>query len=118
MASCSPPTPHWSGPGPSSAGAGRPTGRSRCAGARTRPGSPCPAELAHNRAVTEPRTRIQLCGRLEIEIEGERLEQALPGRQGRLLFAYLALNRDRPLRRDELVEALWPGEGGPAAGES
>jgi DNA-binding SARP family transcriptional activator len=56
------------------------------------------------------RTRIELCGRLAIEIEGERLEQALPGRQGRLLFAYLALNRRRPVRRDELIDALWPDQ--------
>jgi DNA-binding SARP family transcriptional activator len=32
----------------------------------------------------------------------------LPGRQGRLLFAYLAVNRDRVASRDELTEALWP----------
>ena len=32
----------------------------------------------------------------------------LPGRQGRLLFAYLAVNRDRVASRDELAEALWP----------
>jgi DNA-binding SARP family transcriptional activator len=27
-----------------------------------------------------------------------------------MLLVYLAANRDRPLSRDELVEALWPGE--------
>jgi DNA-binding SARP family transcriptional activator len=32
-----------------------------------------------------------------------------------LLFAYLALNRDRALTRDELVEALWPYSTPPAA---
>lgn len=32
----------------------------------------------------------------------------MPGRQGRLLFAYLAVNRDRVAGRDELAEALWP----------
>lgn len=32
----------------------------------------------------------------------------MPSRQGRLLFAYLALNRDRAASRDELVDALWP----------
>src|SRR4051794_38489310 len=51
-------------------------------------------------------TRIQLCGRLEALIEGTRVEDRLRGRQGRLLFAYLVLNRDRPVRRDELAEAL------------
>ena len=39
---------------------------------------------------------------------GRRIERELPGRQGRLLFAYLAVNRDRVASRDELAEALWP----------
>jgi DNA-binding SARP family transcriptional activator len=55
-----------------------------------------------------PYTRIQLCGPTVIERAGERLEGRLPGRQGRLLFAYLALNRHRLAGRDELVEVLWP----------
>ena len=55
-----------------------------------------------------PPTRIQLCGRTVIEGGGERLEGRLPGRQGRLLFAYLVLNRHRQTERDELVGALWP----------
>jgi DNA-binding SARP family transcriptional activator len=42
------------------------------------------------------------------EIDGRRVEQDLPGRQGRLLFVYLVANRLRPTSRDELVEALWP----------
>jgi DNA-binding SARP family transcriptional activator len=50
-----------------------------------------------------------LCGRLVVELGGRRVEAALPGRQGRLLFAYLVVNRLRPVTRDELVEALWPG---------
>jgi DNA-binding SARP family transcriptional activator len=57
---------------------------------------------------TEPRTRVQLCGRFAVELEGQRIEGRLPSRQGRLLFAYLALNRDRVATREELVEALWP----------
>jgi pentatricopeptide repeat protein len=52
-------------------------------------------------------TRIQLCGGLTVEIDGERVESALPGRQGRLLLAYLVLNRGRPVRRDELIDVLW-----------
>jgi DNA-binding SARP family transcriptional activator len=55
-------------------------------------------------------TRIHLCGRLVARIDGERVESALPGRQGRLLFAYLALARARPTTREELTLALWPGE--------
>src|SRR5689334_11804419 len=62
-------------------------------------------------------TRIQLCGHLLVEIEGQRVESALPGRQGRLLVAYLVLNRDRPVRRDELVEALWP-DAQPSSGDA
>src|SRR5918994_5763597 len=54
--------------------------------------------------------RVQLCGRLQVEWDGERLEEALPGRQGRLLFAFLVLHRERLVRRDELVEALWSEE--------
>ncbi|MBV9916485.1 MAG: winged helix-turn-helix domain-containing protein [Solirubrobacterales bacterium] len=54
------------------------------------------------------RTRIQLCGRFVLELEGRRIEARLPSRQGRLLFAYLALNRDCAATRDELVDALWP----------
>src|SRR3954451_9677840 len=65
-----------------------------------------------------PRTRIELCGRLLVEIDGEGLQTALPGRQGRLLFAYLVLNRDRPVRRDELVDALWSENGQPESAEA
>lgn len=55
-------------------------------------------------------TRIQLCGRLAVEVEGRRIEDALPGRQGRLLFAYLVAERLRPVRREALIEVLWPGK--------
>ena len=68
--------------------------------------------------VVREATRIQLCGRLIVELQGRRLEDTLRGRQGRLLFAYLALHRDRPVRRDELAEALWSGKGAPPAYES
>jgi DNA-binding SARP family transcriptional activator len=53
---------------------------------------------------------IQLCGRFAVDLDGERVEKKLPGRQGRLLFAYLVLNRDRVVGRSELVDAVWPGE--------
>ena len=52
--------------------------------------------------------RIRLCGRLEVELGGERVEQRLPGRQGPLVLAVLAVNRERPVSRDELIGALWP----------
>src|SRR5579862_1688207 len=51
--------------------------------------------------------RIQICGALAIERDGERLETRLPGRQGRLMFTYLVVNRHRHIPRDELAEALW-----------
>jgi DNA-binding SARP family transcriptional activator len=51
--------------------------------------------------------KVQLCGQLVLVVDGERVEERLPGRQGRLLFAYLALNRLRSVSRDELLEALW-----------
>jgi predicted ATPase len=54
------------------------------------------------------RDRIQLCGRLVIELNGQRVESSLPSRQGRLLFAYLALNPERALPRDELIDCVWP----------
>lgn len=54
--------------------------------------------------------RIQLAGRITVEsaartVVGERL---LCGRQARLIFAMLVVERDHPVPRDELAEALWP----------
>lgn len=56
----------------------------------------------------EGQTRIELCGRLRVELSGRRIERQLPGRQGRLMLAYLVLNRDRAVSRDELLDLLWP----------
>ncbi len=56
------------------------------------------------------RIRIQVCGRLAVEVDGERREARLPGRQGRLLLTYLVLRRNDGLSRDRLVEALWPND--------
>ena len=67
--------------------------------------------------VPTPSTRIQLCGPTVVERGGERIEGRLPGRQGRLLFAYLVCNRHRPSSRAELAEALW-SDAAPAAAES
>lgn len=53
-------------------------------------------------------TRIQLCGRLIARIEGRRVEELLPARQGRLLFAYLVARRRQPATRSQLVDAVWP----------
>jgi DNA-binding SARP family transcriptional activator len=62
-------------------------------------------------------TRIQLCGRLVAEIDGHPVQEALPGRQGRALFGYLAANRHRAHTRDALMEALWPDRA-PASADS
>jgi DNA-binding SARP family transcriptional activator len=62
-------------------------------------------------------TRIQLCGDLLARIQGEKVHDGLPGRQGRLLFTYLVLNRTRPSARWELAESIWPVDP-PAAPEN
>jgi len=54
------------------------------------------------------RTRIQLCGRLSVEIDGVQLADGLRGKQVPLLLAYLVLNRGRHVGREELIGALWP----------
>lgn len=55
--------------------------------------------------------RIQLAGRVTVAsahtVVDERL---LCGRQARLIFALLVIERDRAVHRDELAEALWPHE--------
>jgi SARP family transcriptional regulator, regulator of embCAB operon len=59
-------------------------------------------------------SRIQLCGRLAVRLEGRRVDEALPGAKGRLLFAYLVLNRSRPLTRDELLTAVYGDDAPPS----
>jgi SARP family transcriptional regulator, regulator of embCAB operon len=54
--------------------------------------------------------RIQLCGRLVVRLGARRVEEALPGAKGRLLFAYLVLNRLRQVDRDELLDAVYGDE--------
>ena len=61
------------------------------------------ATLANN-----PSTRIQLCGRLAIELAGRELTPKLPGGQARVLFTYLTVTRALPSRREQLIEGLWP----------
>ena len=36
------------------------------------------------------KAKIQLCGRFVVDVDGSRIEDTLPGRRGRVLFAYLA----------------------------
>jgi DNA-binding SARP family transcriptional activator len=60
-------------------------------------------------------TAIQLCGRLVVEIRGRRVEDELPGRQGRHLLGFLVAHRGRTVSRDALAEVLWPGQAAAAA---
>jgi SARP family transcriptional regulator, regulator of embCAB operon len=52
-------------------------------------------------------TRIQLCGRFVARLEGQRVEDSLPGTLGQPLLAYLVLNRLRRIDRDELLIAVY-----------
>ncbi len=61
------------------------------------------------------KARIQLCGRFVVDIDGTRIEDTLPGRRGRAVFAYLVLNRGRAVPRDELLMAGWGDNASPAA---
>lgn len=52
--------------------------------------------------------RVRLLGRLGVEHGRRWLDgAALPGRQGRIVLAYLALRHD-PVPRDELADLVWP----------
>jgi DNA-binding SARP family transcriptional activator len=56
---------------------------------------------------------IELCGHLSVSVDGRRAVSDLPGRQGRLALAHLALHAGRPVTRERLIAALW-GEDAPA----
>jgi DNA-binding SARP family transcriptional activator len=58
---------------------------------------------------------VRLCGRLAARVNDRDVTAVLPGRQGRLLLAYLVVNRDRACPRGELIDVLWPEERPPAA---
>jgi DNA-binding SARP family transcriptional activator len=64
------------------------------------------------------RAWVQLCGRFVVDIDGSRVEDTLPGRKGRVLFAYLVLNRSRALPRGELLMAGWGEDAPPEAGNA
>lgn len=53
--------------------------------------------------------RVYLAGDIALTM-GQKIVrgQQLPGRQGRLVFAYLVTARDHTVSRDELAESLWP----------
>lgn len=53
---------------------------------------------------------VSLAGRVSISANGIVVhDDQFPGRQGRLVFAYLATQAGRPIPREELAEALWSG---------
>jgi DNA-binding SARP family transcriptional activator/ABC-type branched-subunit amino acid transport system substrate-binding protein len=55
--------------------------------------------------------RVSLTERVSIEARGAVVdEQRFPGRQSRLVFAYLLAEQGRPVPRGELAEALWGDE--------
>jgi DNA-binding SARP family transcriptional activator/basic membrane lipoprotein Med (substrate-binding protein (PBP1-ABC) superfamily) len=58
--------------------------------------------------------KVFLAGRIAVEAEGVVIdERHFPGRQGRLLFAYLVAAHGRQVPRDELAGVLW-GDAPPA----
>ena len=62
----------------------------------------------------ELQLKIFLAGRVALETNGHVIdERRFPGRQGRLLFAYLVAEQGRAVPRDELADAIW-GEEPPA----
>jgi DNA-binding SARP family transcriptional activator len=64
------------------------------------------AVLQHARA--EPAQILVRClGSLEITVGGVRVQTWRSGK-ARALFEYLLTHRDRPSRRDTLIQALWP----------
>src|SRR5262245_33725823 len=58
----------------------------------------------------EDAMNIQLCGKLSVLAAGGDAAEALPGRQGRLLLAYLVTVRGEPVRRDALIDVVWQGQ--------
>ncbi|HEX5575081.1 MAG TPA: helix-turn-helix domain-containing protein, partial [Gemmatimonadales bacterium] len=66
---------------------------------------------------TAAKLKVFLAGRVALESGGVVLdEDRFPGRQGRLLFAYLVAEQGRPVPRDELADALW-GDAPPATSD-
>ncbi len=55
--------------------------------------------------------QVRLCGTFGITIDGQPVDASrLPGRQGRLVLAYLLCSPSRVVSRDELAELLWSDE--------
>ena len=61
--------------------------------------------------------RIQLCGYFSVLVDGQPREDALPGKQGQRLLAYLVLYRRVPVERSQLVDVVW-GDARPKAADT
>jgi DNA-binding SARP family transcriptional activator len=59
--------------------------------------------------LAQPRSRITVLGRLSIDGASIAGLAALHGRRSELVFAYLAVEHQRTVSREELADALWPG---------
>jgi DNA-binding SARP family transcriptional activator len=67
-----------------------------------------------NRMARGAPLKVFLAGRVAVEANGGVIDEPrFPGRQGRLVFAYLVTEEGRAVPRDELADALW-GEAPPA----
>jgi DNA-binding SARP family transcriptional activator/tetratricopeptide (TPR) repeat protein len=73
--------------------------------------------MAEQVPMAEQKTRVQLCGRLSVELDGAQVADRLRGPQVRALLVYLVLNRHRVLGRSELIGTLW-AERRPASEEA
>ena len=51
---------------------------------------------------------IRLCGSVSVELDGRAVHDLMRHGNELLLFAYLALERGRPVPRDEASAAIWP----------
>src|SRR5215213_4400891 len=60
------------------------------------------------RTRAEPRTRVRLCGRPSLEIDGRDAFAGVPEGQRRLLLIHLLAHRQAPVDRDALIDVLWP----------
>jgi len=60
-------------------------------------------------------SRAYVCGRTCLEAHGAFFDEtSFPGRQGRLAWTYLVLERHRTITREQLIDAIW-GDGYPPA---
>ena len=55
-----------------------------------------------------------LTGATAVHIDRRAFPDPVPGPRGRIALAYLVLERDRPVTRDALAEAMWGGQDPPA----